>query len=87
MWQERLLTSSAASINVSVRIAIKNESTSSNDRNGSYLCTSEVKSDAEAILPLYHVPLPLVALSMLNNDIGNTTHFRDPFSLFLTLLS
>jgi hypothetical protein len=37
--------SSDASSNVSVRIA-RNESTSSNDQNGSYLCTSQVKSDA-----------------------------------------
>jgi hypothetical protein len=32
-----------------------------------------------------HVPIPLVALSMMNNDIDNATHFRDPFSLLLTL--
>jgi hypothetical protein len=76
MWQERLLTSSAASSNVSVRIAIKMSQPHQTIKMGA-ICVRlrsnlMLDSNFSGNFTVNHVPLPLVALSMLNNDIGNT---------------
>jgi hypothetical protein len=91
MWQERLLTSSDVSSNVSVRISIKMSQHHQTIEMGA-ICVRlssnlMLGSNVSGNFTPNHVPIPLVALSMMNNDIDNATHFRDPFFLLLTLLS
>jgi hypothetical protein len=54
------------------------------DRIG--LTAAAVQERAQPSLHAVTHPIT-VALSLMNNDVGNATYFRDPFSLFLTLLS